>query len=203
MRNFRQGLGLSITTPRQKRMQYHRSLDRLNDRVMTLRHEFLQCQGALLAALWRDPPSLLKEHLAETLGRLSHKERHLTRLLESTEQRRLAVHRRRWASTRYRRAVEQLEQLYATRGQEARGLLADIGRLMTLTRELAQGGRREQAIAALGEVASHYTPGLSPSRPWWPFQTGPVHRPGFGFVVETIPKSEWERHAAVTAGGAR
>jgi DNA repair exonuclease SbcCD ATPase subunit len=199
MRHLRSSLRQAFTTSKQKGVRYHRALGQLNDRVMHLRHEFLQCQGALLAAIRHDPPRLFKEHLEDTLERLSAKRGQITRLLELTRQHRDDLQRRRGSSTDHRYDMEQREQLYTSYCQEAELLLGDIERLMTLTRYLADGGRREEAISILEEVASHYAPELTAKRPLEVSTAEPVRRSGFGFLVEAIPQSEWERYVAAPA----
>lgn len=70
MRKLSRAIRAMATTSRQKRVRYLRTISSLGDQVMALRHEFLQCQGALLAAIWHAPPSLLAENLAQTQHRI-------------------------------------------------------------------------------------------------------------------------------------
>ncbi|SEL73320.1 hypothetical protein [Halomonas daqiaonensis] len=197
MSKLRRAVRSVATTSRQKRARYQRAISSLGDQVMVLRHEFLQCQGSLLAAIWHDPPSLFTEHLGQTQDRLSRLKQRLKGVLAQAE------HRRREAEKRGpRRTPHHVETLHdleyhhrrSTKGADT--LLADIDQLILLTRHLANGGDRNIAADILSGVAGHYAPSPPPHSTYLPYHERPFHRSGHGLIVEPIPESEWEHHAS-------
>ncbi|MBB3182831.1 ATP-dependent Clp protease ATP-binding subunit ClpA [Halomonas fontilapidosi] len=186
-----------VTTSRQKRARYLRALSSLGDHVMALRHEFLQCQGALLGAIRHDPPSLFVEHLAQTQERMTDLKRRLEGVLARVERRRLEAGTRVTRHTQHHiESMHDLERRHRRSTQGADTLLADIDQLILLTRHLAEGGNRHTAAEILAEVAGHYAPAPSSRSPSLTYHEGPVRHAGRGLIVEPIPASEWERHAS-------
>jgi hypothetical protein len=164
---------------------------------MMIRHEFLQCQGALLSAIWHDPPSLFSEHLSQADERLQAIQHRLTQIFDRLERRRSEAHKSFGRhSTRHVSIMDDLTSVESRWRKSAELLHSDIQRVMLIIRSLSEGGDRHAAESILAEVAEHYAPKPRRSAD---HAGGFTHQAAHGFVVEVIPESEWERHA-VEAG---